>query len=66
MSSAGAWSASVWSRIARSWRAESSRPMMTPTAGADAAGVQEEPGCASLGAEGAIGQNMVLPYGTGR
>src|SRR5215470_11387945 len=44
MSSAWSWSASVWSPIARSWRAGSWRPMTAPRAGADAAGVQEDPG----------------------
>src|SRR5215831_15421599 len=49
MSSAWSWSASVWSPVARSWRAGSWRPMTAPTAGADAAGVQEDPGTPSRG-----------------
>src|SRR4029450_13680790 len=52
MSSAWSWSASVWSPIARSWRAGSWRPMTAPRAGADAAGVQEEPGTPSGGGGG--------------
>src|SRR5215468_8682860 len=50
MSSAWSWSASVWSAIARSWRAGSWRPMTAPRAGADAAGVQEDPGTPSRAA----------------
>src|SRR5215472_11128498 len=50
MSSAWSWPASVWSPIARSWRAGSWRPMTAPRAGADAAGVQEDPGHRHTGA----------------